>query len=157
MQKQKGQLNPYIEGHLHELDKKANLDTRRHKFSVHGLYMWGKPIKEEAYDSAKKYCKQNHIEFVLRDFFNGMPEDREMVERLPAFHVYYEEEYMKTFYEGDEVESILQEIIENIKSEKKNTWTNAFLGWMPFRFTVSMPTIRPSSRRILTSTDLTRN
>jgi hypothetical protein len=157
MQKQKGQLNPYIEGHLHELDKKANLDTRRHKFSVHGLYMWGKPIKEEAYDSAKQYCKQNHIEFVLRDFYEGTFEDRECVERLPAFHVYYEEEYMKTFYNGDEVESILQEIIEEIKAEKKNTWSRTVRTWMSFRFTVSMPTIRSSSRRILSSTDLTRN
>ena len=150
MQKQKGQLNPYIEGRLHELDKKANLDTRRHKFSVHGLYMVGKPIKEEAYDSAKKYCKENHIEFILRDFFNGMPEDREIVERLPAFHVYYEEEYMKTFYEGNELESILQEIIEITKAEKANnkiSWTR----WMSLHLTLSIPTIRFSRRTPLLS------
>jgi hypothetical protein len=150
MQKQKGQLNPYIEGRLHELDKKANLDTRRHKFSVHGLYMWGKPINEEAYDSAKKYCKENHIEFVLREFYQGMVEDREIVERLPAFHVYYEEEYMKTFYEGNELESILQEIIEITKAEKANnkiSWTR----WMSSHLTLSIPTIRFSRRTPLLS------
>jgi hypothetical protein len=154
---QKGQLNPYLEANLAEAKKKTNLDTRRHKISVHGLYMWGKPIKEEAYDSARMYCKQNYIEFVLRDFYTGTFEDREVVEHLPAFHVYYEEEYMKTFYDGDELESILQEMIEEMKEKKadsKITWSRKMQRWMSLQFTVSLPTFRSSrSSRILSSTE----
>jgi len=138
------QTNPYIEALTEEQRKQNNLNTRRHKFSVHGLYMEGKPIREELYDVARIYCKENHIEFILRDFYSGMPEDCEYVERLPAFHIYYEEEWAMTFYNGDELESRLQQIIEEVKIQKKKKWYQFSFPSLP-----SIPTLRLSrfSRR----------
>lgn len=158
------QTNPYIEALTEEQRKQNNLNTRRHKFSVHGLYMEGRPIQEERYDVARIYCKQNHIEFILRDFYTGMPEDCEYVERLPAFHIYYDDEWMMTFYDGKELEPRLQEIIEGVKAEKKRRWYHfTFLG-LPTPFglptPLRLPTIAalhfPRTSRVLTSTPTTR-
>ena len=140
----KPQTNPYIEAATEEQRKQNNLNTRRHKFSVHGLYMEGKPIQEKLYDVARIYCKENHIEFILRDFYSGMPEDCEYVERLPAFHIYYEDEWAMTFYEGNELESRLQQIIEEVKIEKKKKW---FQFTFPSLLTIpTLPTL-PTFRR----------
>jgi hypothetical protein len=143
------QTNPYIEALTEEQRKQRNLNTQRHKFSVHGLYMEGKSIQEKLYDVAQFYCKQNHIEFILRSFFDGFVEDREYVERLPAFQVYYEDEYVRTFYKAEDVESILQEVIEGLKKEKKkNTWSHTITQWIS-QYSGSL-NLR-SSRRIASS------
>ena len=145
------QTNPYIEALTEEQRKQSNLNTRRHKFSVHALYMWEKPIREEFYDKARTYCKQNHIEFVLREFYTGMPEDREYVERLPAFHIYYEEEWVMTFYNGNELESHLQQIIEEVKIEKRKVpWNLSLTQWFSQSIdTLKLPGLR--TRRIASS------
>lgn len=142
------QTNPYIEALTEEQEKQNNLNTRRHKFSVHGLYMEGKPIQEKLYDVARIYCKENHIEFILRDFYNGMPEDCEYVERLPAFHIYYEDEWAMTFYNGTELESRLQQIIKEVKMKKKrNSWNYTMPEWISQLGTLHLR----SSRRIASS------
>jgi hypothetical protein len=117
-----GQVNPFIESRNEEKRKQRNLNSHCHRFSVNGLYMWGKPIREELYDHVRNYCKRNHIEFVLRDFHSGISEDCQYVERLPAFHIYYEEEWVMTFYESIEIETRLQQIIEEVQLEKKTQW-----------------------------------
>lgn len=145
-------INPYIEASIAETKKQDNLNTRRHKFSVHGIYIWGKSIKEEAYDSARIYCKQNHIEFIMRDFFDGFIEDREIVERIPAFHIYYEGEYKRTFYKGNELEDILQELIEEMKENKRDSWSHTVTQWISQSMnTLNLPVLRSSKTRIVSS------
>ena len=152
------QTNPYIEQMITEQNCQSNLNTRRHRFSVHGLYMERKPIQEEFYKSAQLYCKQNYIPYELREFYNGFPEDCEYVERLPAFHIYYDDEWMMTFYDGRELEPRLQEIIEGVKAEKKRRWYHfTFSGLLaPLRLMTIAPLHFPRTSRLLTSTPTTR-
>ena len=80
-----------------------------HKLVVHGVYDWKKPVKEEVFDEVKRFCRENHIVFTIREFMpQNLSEDREEIEKLPAFQIYLESEYEKTSYPNDAVKSIIE-------------------------------------------------
>jgi hypothetical protein len=103
---------------------------------VDGIYQEGKPIKEEIFHSVRIWCSENHVQFIIREFYGGFEEDREMIERLPAFNIYFKNEYKKTFYPEDSVEEEILKIFpqkenpnkKNEKSKKieKKSWKQFF-------------------------------
>lgn len=57
-----------------------------------------------------KFCLKEGIQCVIRPFSHEYDEDREEIVRLPAYHIYYRNEYELTFYPGDCPEATLEEI-----------------------------------------------
>lgn len=112
-----GQLNPYIIEHLKQNETNALMIKYASQLLVDGIYQEGKAVKEEVFDSVRIWCSENHVQFTIREFYGGFDEDREMIERLPAFNIYFKDEYKKTFYPEDSVE---EEILKILPQKEKN-------------------------------------
>ena len=112
-----GQLNPYIIEHLKQNETNALMIKYASQLLVDGIYQEGKAVKEEVFDSVRIWCSENHVQFMIREFYGGFDEDREMIERLPAFNIYFKDEYEKTFYPEDSVE---EEILKILPKKEKN-------------------------------------
>ena len=98
-----------------------------HKLLVHGVYDWKKPVKEEAFDEVKGFCKENHIVFTIREFMpQNIAEDREQIEKLPAFQIYLEGNYQKTAYPEDAVKSIREILTDLYMKPQSVGWTFPF-------------------------------
>jgi hypothetical protein len=114
-----GQLNPYIIEHLKQNETNALMIKYASQLLVDGIYQEGKPVKEEIFDSVRIWCSENHVQFMIREFYGGFDEDREMIERLPAFNIYFKNEYEKTFYPEDSVEEEILKILPQKENPKK--------------------------------------
>jgi len=116
-----GQLNPYIIEHLKQNETNELMIKYASQLLVDGIYQEGKAVKEEVFDSVRIWCSENHVQFMIREFYGGFEEDREMIERLPAFNIYFKNEYKKTFYPEDSVEEeILKILPQKENPNKKN-------------------------------------
>jgi hypothetical protein len=102
------------------------LDKYRRDFHIVGLYK--NRLNDAVFDPVSAFCLENGIAFRLEAFSSGVEEDRECVLRLPAFHVYFKEEYETTFYLEDSVKKVLLGCIARFA--KKETW------WPSFNFTL---------------------
>jgi len=95
-----------------------------HKLMVHAVYDWKKPVKEEVFDKMRIFCTEHHIAHEFREFLpEPLQEDREYIERLPAFQIYLEGEYEKTAYPDDLID-ILRKIVMDLdtKPAKPARW-----------------------------------
>ena len=140
--------NPYIEQTL-ELRRETQLLIKHaHKFTVNGIYDYEKPAKEDIYYPMMGFCKENHIYFSLHPFNPvGSEEDREMIVRLPAYHVYINEEYETTLYPGETCTHNLKALILAQEKDRpiRKKWT-----WMP-TITLSAFKLQFRRRQLLTS------
>jgi len=94
------------------------LEKYKRDFHIVGLYK--NRLSDTVFDSVAAFCLENGIVFRLEAFSDGIEEDREYVLRLPAFHVYYKEEYQSTFYPEDSVKKVLLACIAEFT--KKTSW-----------------------------------
>ena len=85
-------------------------------------------LNDAVFDSVAAFCLENGIVFRIELFSSGVEEDREYVLRLPAFHVYYKEEYEATFYPEDSVKKVLLKCIDRFTPKK--------IEWPSFKFTL---------------------
>jgi hypothetical protein len=116
-----GQINPYIIEHLKQNETNALMIKYASQLSVDGIYQQGKSVKVEIFNPVRIWCSKNHVQFMIREFYGEFEEDREMIERLPAFNIYFKDEYEKTFYPEDSVEEeILKILPQNEKNGKKD-------------------------------------
>ena len=58
------------------------------------------------------FCLQEGIPCVIRPFSHGREEDKDEIIRLPAYHLFYKDEYELTFYPGDCPAATLEEVRE---------------------------------------------
>jgi hypothetical protein len=117
-------INPVFTENTALRAQKSAFIKHAHKLTINGLYDWRKPVKEEVFDEMKIFCSENHIAFELREFQPEiLVEDREYIERLPAFQIYIFDEYERTIYPTDAV-SDLKEIVMNLdkKPPKPKRW-----------------------------------
>ena len=119
-----GQLNPYIIEHLKQNETNELMIKYASQLLVDGIYQEGKPVKEEIFDSVRIWCSENHVQFMIREFYGGFEEDREMIERLPAFNIYFRNEYEKTFYPEDSVEKEILKILPQKENPNKKNEKN---------------------------------
>ena len=83
------------------------------------------------------FCKEHHIAYEFREFLpEPLEEDREHIERLPAFQIYIEGEYEKTAYPYDIIAVIKAIVVELDKKPPK-----------PVRWTFQFPKITFTFRR----------
>jgi hypothetical protein len=47
------------------------------------------------------FCIRKNIRCIVRGFSHAYEEDKDEIVRLPAFHLYYKDNYELTFYPGD--------------------------------------------------------
>ena len=112
--------NPVIETIFTETGHRIEINRVAQLLRITALYDWEKPIKEEVFDQVHQFCKEYRIGFNIRPFDTTTKEDRDEVIKLPGFHVYYESEYERTFYLGEDPKEIVLEIIKKYKPKKWN-------------------------------------
>ena len=118
--------NPFIDEHANISVIQKEIQRIHYKLEVVAVYKWNKGIKEELIDPIRTFCKNYRIEFFLREFYEGFEEDRECITAVPAFHLFYEDEYEMTFYPENDIFTILNTFIQKLKQEKRNTWGRFF-------------------------------
>ena len=127
------QTNPYIIEHIAFKEQEKQIMKASHLLEIEGIYHWSKPLKEEVFDSVRIFCATHRIEFGIRMFNSeAFWQDRECLTRLPAFHIYYKDEYEKSFYCEDHAASMIQEVLreihglKNLHKQKTSFWWPSF-------------------------------
>jgi hypothetical protein len=125
------QTNPYITEHIAFKEQEQEIMKASRLLEIEGIYHWNKPLKEEVFDSVRIFCATHRIAFGIRVFnSDAFWQDRECLLRLPAFHIYYKDEYEKSFYCEDEAAIMIQEVLRDFKKpshkQKTGTWWPSF-------------------------------
>jgi hypothetical protein len=118
------ETNPYIIQHLDFREQEKTINLASHLLEVEGVYHWNKPPLEELFDRVRIFCSQHRINFGIREFNSAaFVQDREYITRLPAFHIYYKDEYEKSFYGDDDPAIMILEVLREIRGGKpKKRW-----------------------------------
>jgi len=128
------QTNPYILEHIAFKEQKQAIMKASRLLEIEGIYHWSKPLKEEVFDSVRVFCAAHHIEFGIRMFnSDAFWQDRECLTRLPAFHIYYKDEYEKSFYCEDDPAIMIQEVLRDFKNQSQKQKTG-FFWWPSFKW-----------------------
>ena len=140
------QTNPFIQAVMDNADEELILKRWRWKFHIEAIYDWNKPPKEEVFDQVRIFCREHQFQFIVREFMQGVVEDREIITKLPAFHVLYgNDDYERTFYPEDSPTMIMLDVI----SEREAT-RPSMLTQLKRVFTFKLPTLK-RKRRMLSS------
>ena len=70
------------------------------------------------------FCLQEGIPCVIRPFSHAHEEDKDEIVRLPAYHIFYRDEYELTFYPGDCPAACLG----TIREKTAVSWSQRILG-----------------------------
>lgn len=92
-------------------------------YAIHCVFDGQKGTGE--FTEVEEFCLKQGIPCVIRPFSHAYEEDKEEVVRLPAYHVYYQNEYEMTFYRGDCPNAALKEIQER---SQECSWAWKALG-----------------------------
>ena len=133
------ETNPYIIQHLEFTQQEKEIKVASHLLEVECVYSEGKVLRDEVCDGIRVFCAEHRIAFSLRPFnSDAFAQDREYITKLPAFHIYYKDEYEKSFYPGDNFATQIQQVLREMKAydkPKKSAWR-----WPSFpRFTWKLP------------------
>ena len=133
------ETNPYIIQHLEFTQQEKEIRLASHLLEVECVYSEGKVLRDEVCDGIRVFCAEHRIAFSLRPFnSDAFAQDREYITKLPAFHIYYKDEYEKSFYPGDNFATQIQQVLREMKAydkPKKSAWQ-----WPSFpRFTWKLP------------------
>lgn len=119
------QTNPYIIEHLDFKEQEKTINLASHLLEVEGVYHWNKPPLEELFDRVRIFCAQHRIDFGIREFnSDAFVQDREYITQLPAFHIYYKDEYEKSFYGEDDPAIMILEVLREVHGDntRKKGW-----------------------------------
>ena len=120
------QTNPYIIEHLDYREQEKEILMASHLLEVEGVYAEGK-LNDAIFDAVRIFCADHRIDFGLRIFNSAaFIQDRESITKLPAFHIYYKDEYEKSFYPGDVPATQIQDMLREIKhydKPKRTRWS----------------------------------
>ena len=120
------ETNPYIIQHLEFTQQEKEIKVASHLLEVECVYSEGKVLRDEVFDIVRIFCAEHRIAFSLRPFnSDAFAQDREYITKLPAFHIYYKDEYEKSFYPGDNFATQIQQVLREMKAydkPKKSAW-----------------------------------
>jgi len=102
--------NPVFEQAALERERVRGLNMMRHRLLVESLYNDLTPRPSPEYEKVATLCKRVGVGLEVRPFMRGVYEDREIVERLPAFHILLDDEWEMTVYTAADVEEGLYSI-----------------------------------------------
>jgi hypothetical protein len=137
------ETNPYIIQHIEHTQQEKEIRLASHLLEVECVYSESKVLRDEVFNGIRIFCAEHRIAFSLRPFNSeAFVQDREYITKLPAFHIYYKDEYEKSFYPNEDVAKEIVKLLRFIKQKPAN--------WKWF----SLPTIKVwkwKSRRIASS------
>jgi hypothetical protein len=137
------ETNPYIIQHIEHTQQEKEIRLASHLLEVECVYATSRLVGDEVLDTVRIFCTEHRIAFSLRPFNSeAFVQDREYITKLPAFHIYYKDEYEKSFYPNEDVAKEIVKLLRFIKQKPAN--------WKWF----SLPTIKVwkwKSRRIASS------
>ena len=120
------ETNPYIIQHLEFTQQEKEIKVASHLLEVECVYSEGKVLRDEVFDGVRIFCAEHRIAFSLRPFnSDAFAQDREYITKLPAFHIYYKDEYEKSFYPGEDPATQIQQVLREMKAydkPKKSAW-----------------------------------
>lgn len=120
-------INPvFIESNIQRTIQNAFI-KHAHKVAVDAVYDERRPSLE-TFNEMEKFCTENHVRFEIRKFdSDSLVEDREYIEKLPAFQFYILAEYEKTVYPSGAI-SVLKDMVLDLdkKPKKAVAWTFTF-------------------------------
>ena len=122
--------NPVLVANAELMQEKEVMMRHAHKLYIVGLCKSENNYDPSEYSSVYNVCKQYHIEFDIQPLTPGIEEDSEYVRRLPAYHVYCNEDYECTFYNEDSISETLVSLFTKPKP-KKRTWFSFPRLWFP--------------------------
>ena len=125
-------LNPVFEESAVLRQRQADLQRIAHKFMI--VYVVKDSITMGNYLAHERFCRETHIEFRIEPFNTSVEEDCEYILRLPAYHVYYDKEYIRTFYPETSADKAIHDVIRTFKEAKDKKRIK-----MPRWFTWTMP------------------
>ena len=103
-------LNPVFEQAALERERVRALTLMRHRLIVESLNDDLRPRPHPEYEKVASLCKSMGVVVEARPLMRGIYEDREMVERFPAFHILLDGEWEMTVYTAADVEEGLYSI-----------------------------------------------
>ena len=132
------ETNPYIIQHLEFTQQEKEIKLASHLLEIECVYSEGKVLRDEVFDGVRIFCATHRIYFGLRIFnSDAFVQDREYITKLPAFHIYYKDEYEKSFYPGEDPATQIQELLREIRVDTKaKRWS---WKWAFPRFTWKLP------------------
>jgi hypothetical protein len=143
------QTNPFIQVVMNNADEELILKRWQWKFQIEAIYDWSKPPKEEVFDQVRIFCREHQFQFTVREFMKGIVEDREIITKLPAFHVLSgDDEYERTFYPEDSPTMIMLDVIREREATRPS-----MLAQLKRVFTFKLPTLKRSRLRRMASSD----
>ena len=144
--------NPVFEEAALERERVRALTLMRHRLIVESLNDDIRPRPHPEYEKVASLCKSMGVVVEARPLMRGIYEDREMVERFPAFHILLDGEWEMTVYTAADVEEGLYSISGKgtpqgspqgrRAGEQPGFWSSLFarvLGW---------PQMPPIRRRV---------
>jgi len=126
--------NPFIIEHLAFKQQEKEIMAASHLLEIEGIFAESK-LDERVFDSVRIFCSEHRIKFTLRVFNSpAFEQDRDVLVKLPAFHIYYEDMYEKSFYPGESPAIQVQELLHEInpkksQDKKENIWWFPKLTW----------------------------
>ena len=122
--------NPVFEEAALERERVRTLNLMRHRLLVESLYDEHRPRPNPEYEKVAALCKRMVVTHEVRPFMQGVYDDRERVERFPAFHILLDDEWEMTVYTAADVEDGLYSItgMSHLKrtASPPSFWTSLF-------------------------------
>lgn len=86
----------------------------------------------------REYAHSLNINFVTREYNSQRySEDRDMITRLPAFHIYVKKQYRYTFYPNTRPYQIIHDTLEQYKKNMiKRTWKDLYTNVKTYLYTI---------------------
>jgi hypothetical protein len=141
-------INPvFTENNTHRILQAAFI-KHAHKIAVDAVYDVRRP-SIDVFDEMNKFCRENHIRFETRTFDSEtLVEDREYIEKLPAFQFYIYGDYEKTVYPTGAI-SVLKDMVLDLNKKPPQS--------VPWKFTFPKFTLFIRKRVALASASAPKN
>jgi hypothetical protein len=111
-------MNPLFEANRKHTDLQHALNRVRFRIRVEGVY-----LKKEPPPEVQSVCMELGVDYEPRSFNTALYEDREYIVKVPAFHIFYEDEWEETVYTADDVrKSIGQIAVKYTKKPRRWFW-----------------------------------
>lgn len=88
----------------------------------------------------REYAHSLNINFMTREYNSQRySEDRDIITRLPAFHIYVKKQYRNTFYPNTRPYQIMQDTVAEYKkniNKQKRSWNELYIQVKKYLYTV---------------------
>jgi hypothetical protein len=131
------QSNPVVEKQQADERERHEREDFRYPFHICCVFMDSETNDFPIILETRDYCKKNHLTFKARQYDIDVFGEDMMIQRLPAFHIYYKKECYETHYYNNDPIHKIQLVVwafedrelekERIRQERREKW-NTFMS-----------------------------